>query len=44
VLFLSIADLDEALSKQEKKSPKETGANISLQQLKAGLELETEFV
>jgi hypothetical protein len=41
--ILSIAELEAALSKQEKKSTKKTGANISLQELKAELGLEPEF-
>jgi hypothetical protein len=41
--ILSVAELEAVLSKQEKKSTKRTGANISLQQLKAELELEPEF-
>lgn len=41
--ILSVAELEAALSKQEKKSTKKTGANISLQELKAELGLEPEF-
>ena len=41
--ILSIADLEAALSKQTKKSEKKAGANISLQELKAELGLESEF-
>jgi hypothetical protein len=41
--ILSIAELEAALNKQEKKSTKKTGANISLQELKAELGLEPEF-
>lgn len=35
--ILSIAELEAALSKQQQKSTKKTGANISLQELKAEL-------
>lgn len=41
--ILAIAELEAALSKQVKKSERKTGANISLQQLKAELGLEPEF-
>ena len=41
--ILSIAELEATLSKQTRKSEQKTEANISLQQLKAELGLETEF-
>jgi len=41
--ILSIAELEAALSKQAQKSTKKTGANSSLQELKAELGLEPEF-
>lgn len=41
--ILSIVDLEEAVGKQAKKYQKRTGPNISLQELKAELGLETEF-
>lgn len=42
--ILSIAELEAALGKQEKMCTKKTGANMSLQELKAELGLEQEFV
>lgn len=42
--ILSVAELAAALPKQDKRAKKKTGENISLQQLKAELGLEPEFV
>lgn len=40
--ILSIKELEVILDKQETKSPKKAGKNITLQQLKAELEVEPE--